>query len=165
MPRRSLTFIVLLYSLIYLGISSVIRVDDELFGRYMAGIYICIAITAAQFADTVIFYICRMKEIKTIRLVSLLAALIFLINVDMFGAFNKYNMKSREIIIQLQQRSSMSLGERDLEMAGSPLFTLRQYPILEQWANPTAFGVRIQYMGDGDPEPADATCDSVRSTR
>jgi hypothetical protein len=52
---RSLTSALLAFSLIYLGISSVIRVDDELFGRYMAGIYICIALAAAHFIDLFAF--------------------------------------------------------------------------------------------------------------
>jgi hypothetical protein len=68
----------------------------------------------------------------------------------MFAAFRRYNGKGRWILRQLPQRPSVSLHERDLEMAGSPLFNLRQYPILEPWANPTAFGVKIQYLDDGE---------------
>jgi hypothetical protein len=163
--RGTQTSVFLLYSLLYLGVSSVIRVDDELYGRYMAGVYLCIAITAAQFADALIFYMFRMKETQIVRLLSALAAFIALINADMFRAFNDYNMKSREIVRQLQTRPSISLHEPDLDMAGSALFNLRQYPILESWANPTAFGVNIQYIDDSQCGSAEATSEGVRSAR
>jgi len=145
-----LTGALLLFSLIYLGVSSLIRVDDELYGRYMASVYISIAISSAQFADVLMSHALKVKERQVLVLLGLLAGWLLLINVDMFAAFQQYNGKARGIVRQLQRRPSVSLHEPDLEMPGSPLFNLRQYPILEPWANPTAFGVKIQYLDGGE---------------
>ena len=164
LSRGVLVFSFLFYSLVYIGISSVIRVDDELYGRFMVGIYICIAITVTQLADTAI-HIGRMAEKHLGWVVNALTALIVLINVDMFYAFNLHNIKSRVFVEQLQKRPMMAVDEAGLDMDGSPIFNLRQYPILESWANPKAFGIEIQYLGDRDGEPAGGADDSVVSPR
>jgi hypothetical protein len=152
LSRGLWALIFLIYSIAYLGISSVIRVDDELYGRFMAGIYLCAAIAVAQLADTTLFYICRIKEMHAFRLLYAMAILINCITADMAYAFHKYNIKSQEIVRQVQQRESVSLNNSDLMMPGSPLFNLHQYPILESWANPTAYGARIQYIGGDENE-------------
>jgi hypothetical protein len=150
----------LAFSFAYLAISSVIRVDDELYGRYMAGIYISFAIAAAQFANALLFDVFKIRDAQSVGIMSLLAAFIVLINADMIYAFSLYNKKGNEIVSQLQRQRSPRFYEPDLEMAGSPIFGIRQYPILEPWANPTAFGAEIQYFGDGRSEAADATKNS-----
>jgi hypothetical protein len=150
--RGSLTFILLLYSALYLGISSVIRVDNELYGRYMAGVYLCVALAAAQMADSLLFQIIKMKPSRIIVLSSMLVAFIFTINLDMLYGFNKYNVKCQKIFSQLRQCTSMSIDESDLAMHCSPLFHFHQYPFLESWANTTAFGVSIRYSGEDTTE-------------
>jgi hypothetical protein len=74
----------------------------------------------------------------------------------MIFAFSLYNKKGNEIVSQLQRQHQPRFCEPDLEMAASPIFGIRQYPILEHWANPSAFGVEIQYFGDSRSEAADA---------
>ena len=116
----------------------------------MAGIYRCVAITAAQLADTTVIHMLRTSRAQ-IFILRLLAVFIILITADMFLGFHKYNVKSSEIARRLEQRPSlMSIKETDLDMEGSPLFGFRQSPFLAAWANPTAFGVKIQYIGDDD---------------
>jgi hypothetical protein len=118
----------------------------------MAGIYLCAAIAIAQLADTTLFCICRMKEAHAVRLLYAMAILINCISADMAYAFHNYNIKSREIIRQVQQRESVSFNNSDLIMPGSRLFNLHQYPILESWANSTAYGANIQYIGGDENE-------------
>jgi hypothetical protein len=143
--RGVYSIILLAYALLYLAASSVIRVEDELYGRYMAGVYICFAVTIAQIVDALVFSAWRLGETKITGFLGALALLLVLINADMFLAFNNYNMKGREIIRHLRHQSTISLNEPDLDMTESRIFKLRQYPILESWANPNAYGVEIQY--------------------
>jgi hypothetical protein len=144
--RGSIIWFSLIYSSLFLGISSAIRVEDDLYGRFMSGIYLCIAIAGAQMVDTVIFAVYR-SQAKIGIAVRLMVVVVIIMNVDMFIGFYKYNVKSAQLVHRLMQHpSSISIKESELEMEGSPLFGLRQFPFLQSWSNPTAFGVEIKYV-------------------
>jgi len=144
--RGVLMLFFLLYSSMYLCASGVIRVEDDLYDRFMFGIYVCVALSVVLLCDTGIFEMFRLNDRTVALALSAMAGLIMLINADMLHAFRRYNNKCQQLIRHSQQLSSISISESQVKMDDSLLFGFQQGPILEEWANPIAFGVKIQYV-------------------